>query len=515
MHPITREQLLAAAFPHAAVEVRVCETHLSFIVLTGDIAYKVKKALKLDFIDASSLQRRRELCEEELRINRRFAAELYLEVVPIVLIADRLAFEEVGAPVEYAVKMQQFDEREEMQTLLRTKALTATDLAGLGERIAWIHANSVVLRDANRRGTECFVRKVQENLASISARAAAIDATSQVSQLSLWTETTVQARMDELVARERDGFIRECHGDLHTGNIIRWNGQLTAFDAIEFDVDLRFTDALNDAAFLWMDLIAKQHPDLAFVFLNRYLECTGDYAGVSLLPCYSVYRALVRAKVELISFEQRPSEPTHADDARAFLSCAHTLSSKRHAQLVVMHGASGSGKSWLSGQLMPALPAVRIRSDLERKRLAGIESGHLFVKAPQGIYSLEFNERTYVHLLECARRCLRGGLNVIVDAAFLKAHERLTFAAMAREEDARFSIVSCEADPQTLRSRITQRNAARNDPSDADEKVMLRQLQTMDPFAPEETTHLLRVDTRAADALSQTMQHVRRQRPPS
>jgi predicted kinase len=180
-----------------------------------------------------------------------------------------------------------------------------------------------------------------------------------------------------------------------------------------------------------------------------------------------------------------------------------------------MHGASGSGKSWLSGQLVPGLPAVRIRSDLERKRLAGIQSKELFAKASQQIYTLEFNERTYAHLLECARGCLRGGLNVIVDAAFLKIHERLTFASMAREEDARFSIVSCEADPQTLRSRIAQRNAARDDPSDADENVMLRQLQTMDPFAPEEAAYLLRVDTRAADAISQTLLHVRQQRPQS
>jgi uncharacterized protein len=511
VHPITCDQLLAAAFPHAALKVRICETHLSFVVLTGNIAYKVKKALKLDFIDASSLQRRRELSEEELRINRRFAAEIYLEVVPIVVIEGRLVFEAVGAPVEYAVKMRQFDEHEEMQALLRMNALTATDLARFGERIASIHATSDVLRKPNGRGTHAFVRKVQENLASISARAAILEAESQVSDLTRWSETTLQYRIDELLAREQNGFIRECHGDLHTGNIVRWNAELTAFDAIEFDVELRFTDVLNDAAFLWMDLLAKNHSDVAFSFLNRYLECTGDYAGLSLLCFYSVYRALVRAKVELISFEQRPNESTHADDARAFLCCAEALSKKRQSLLIVMHGASGSGKSWLSGQLVPALPAVRIRSDLERKRLAGIEPADLFVKAPQEIYSLEFNERTYAHLLECARRCLRGGLNVIVDAAFLKTHERLAFASMAREEDARFSILSCEADPQTLRSRIMQRNLARNDPSDADEHVMLHQLQTMDTFAPEEAPHILRVDTGATDAVSNALRHARSQ----
>lgn len=509
MNLITCDQLRAAAFPYAGL-VRVCETHLSFVVLTGEIAYKVKKALELDFIDTSSLQRRLELCEEELRLNRRFAADIYLGVVPIVVVNGRLAFEAAGTPIEYAVKMRQFEERQEMQALLRRKVLTEADLAALGERIASIHADADVLRDADQsQSTDHFVRKVRENLASMSDSAALIDGVSQVSDLIRWTETSLQDRRDEFVARERDGFIRECHGDLHTGNIVRWNGQLTAFDAIEFDENLRFIDVLNDAAFLWMDLVSKNHTEQAFAFLNRYLECTGDYRGLCLLPFYSVYRALVRAKVALISIQQRQDETAHADNARAFLSCASNLSKKCRPLLVVMHGASGSGKSWLSGQLVPTLPAVRIRSDLERKRLAGINAKDLLAKAPQHVYSHEFNERTYAHLLECARSALCGGLNVIIDAAFLKRHERLTFAKLAREVGATLSIVSCEADPQTLSDRIARRNADLTDPSDADEKVMLRQLQTMEPFALEETGCLFRVDTRAADAISQTLQHLR------
>lgn len=508
MQAITRDALLAAAFPHAVEEVRVCETHLSFVVLTGDIAYKLKKALKLDFIDASTLDRRHALCEEELRINRRFASEIYMDVVPIGMIGNRLVFEAPGTPAEYAVKMRQFDTREEMQALLRANALTADDLATLGECIASIHASAVVLRDANSSGTASFLRNARENLASISARAAIIDAERQIGQLNDWTEQALENALGELLAREADGFVRECHGDLHTGNIVRWNGQLTAFDAIEFDVALRFTDVLSDAGFLFMDLIAKDHAALAFVYLNRYLECSGDYAGLSLLPGYCVYRALVRAKVELISHQQRPNE-AHADAARGFIECADRFASKRRSRLILMHGASGSGKSWLSAQLVSALPAVRIRSDLERKRLAGIEGSRLFVNAPSDIYSLEFNTRTYAHLLDCARQSLRGRLDVIVDAAFLRTHERLTFAAMAREENAKFAIVSCEADPQTLRSRIAQRTAARNDPSDADADVMLRQLQSMDPFASREAPHVMRVDTGADNAVSQALQHVR------
>lgn len=512
MRPITRDRLRAAAFSHAAVDVRVCETHLSFVVLTGVIAYKVKKALKLDFVDASSVERRRELCEEELRVNRRFAAELYLSVVPIVVINDRLAFDAVGPPIDYAVKMRQFDPSDEMQALLQENHLVAADLEMLGERIAAIHASSVVLHDANHKGAHSFVQKAQENLASLASLAGMIGAEPQVNRLSVWTQEILEGQMEALLARERHGFIRECHGDLHTGNIVRWNGRLTAFDAIEFDADLRFTDVLSDAAFLFMDLIAKHSPGLAYAFLNRYLECTGDYTGLHLLPCFAVYRALVRAKVELISQQQqeRTDQSFHAESAQAFLDCAQRFSEKSPPLLIVMHGASGSGKSWLSEQLVPKLPAVRIRSDVERKRLAGIAPADLFAEAPREIYTLEFNQRTYAHLLECSRQCLRGGLSVIVDAAFLKADERLSFASLAIEENAQFSIVSCEADPETLRTRITQRRAAGKDPSDANVAVMLRQLETMDSFVPEEESCLLRIDTGAADATAKALQHLRR-----
>ncbi len=509
MQTITREQLAGAHFRHATGEISVRETHLSMVVLTGEYAYKVKKAVKLDFIDTRSLQRRRELCEEELRLNQRLAPELYLHVVPIVRDAGGLRFEETGTPIEYAVQMRQFDSNEELQTLLRSHAVHDRDFFGLADCIAAFHRIATVLREPTLSGTAAFVRNARENLASVAGRSGRIGASIEVSELQGWTEDRLSRELPHLENRERQGFVRECHGDLHTGNVMRWRGRLLPFDCIEFDPELRFIDVLNDIAFLVMDLVAKDRRDLAFAFLNRYLERTGDYLGIRLLPCYTVYRALVRMKIALINLQQDPEIPGSREQANIFLQTALSFSQEVKPTLVLMHGPSGSGKSWLSEQLVPSMPALRIRSDLERKRLAGRAPFAQFAKADPEIYTLEFNVRTYAHLLECARECLRAGINAIVDAAFLKAHERQAFAALANSEGAGFLILSCTADTATLAVRIEQRRASRNDPSDADEQVMRRQIQTMESIATEELPHVLEMDTRDPNALQRTLERIR------
>lgn len=506
MHTVTRELLASAVFPHAPRDVRVCETHLSFIVLTGELAYKIKKAVSLDFIDTTSLERRHQLCEDELRLNQRYASDLYLRVVPVTFEAGTLHFAGSGEAVEYAVEMREFDSSEELAALVEAGAATEEDLSGLADCVADFHRRALPRRTDDDAATRAYVRKAQENLTAVAARAPAIGGETQVARLRKWTDERLARDLERLRSRECDGFVRECHGDLHSGNVVRWNGALMPFDCIEFDPELRFIDVLSDIAFLAMDLIAKDRVDLAFALLNRYLERNGDYQGVPLLPSYLVYRALVRTKVELIAFEQHPEAVDAAERARTYLSTALSVAHPdMKPALIVMHGASGSGKSWLSAQLVPKLPALRVRSDLERKRLAGIDPFDPSQEPNPDIYTLEFNDRTYEHLRACAHACLRGGMSAIVDAAFLKAHERRTFAALAREQGATFSILSCRADPDTLAARIARRRLARNDPSDADEQVMRRQLATMEPFTQDELPHLIEADTRADDVLSRVL----------
>lgn len=507
---LSRERLATAVFPDSVGEIRVRETHLSFVVLTGKLAYKIKKSLKLDFIDTSSLERRRELCDEELRLNLRFAPELYLRVVPITIDADTLRFDGTGKAIEYAVEMRQFDSGEELPALLEDRAIDDADIAALADRIADFHRDAAVLERSNSAGTRAYLGHVRNNLTGLAARIGAIHGQAELARLEDWTERHASQEAASLSARESAGFVRECHGDLHSGNIVRWRGALVPFDCIEFDASLRFIDVLNDIAFLTMDLIVRNRRDLAFALLSRYLERTGDYAGMPILPSYLVYRALVRTKVELIAFEQS-GETACAERARSYFRTALSVAyPETRPALIIMHGASGSGKSWLSAQLVSQLQAVRIRSDLERKRIAQIDPFDRSQAPNAQIYSLEFNERTYAHLLECARACLRGGLHTIVDAAFLKASERREFAALARAQRAPFVIISCHADEGTLAARIASRRNAQNDPSDADERVMRRQLETMQPFAEEERPHLIEIDTGTDDALARVLERVRK-----
>lgn len=507
---LSRAQLLRASFPHETKAVELRETHLSYVVLTGQYAYKIKKALKLDFIDTSALDRRRALCKEELRLNRRYAPDLYLRVVPITKDGDAVHFCGDGPPIEYAVQMRQFDPDLELQALLRDDAVDEGQLSKLADCVAAFHAQATPLHEADGRGMQWFLRKAQENLTSLLTRASHLGNDARIAAIEAWTQRTLSEQAERLRERERSNSIRECHGDLHCGNVVRWQGRLIPFDCIEFDPELRFIDVLNDAAFLAMDLTARGRADLAFVFLSRYLERTGDYSGAPLLPIYLVYRALVRAKVELIAFEQHPDAWDILERAHAYIETAAAIvQPSRRPVLIIMHGASGSGKSWLSARLVPALTALRVRSDLERKRLAGIDPFDSSAKPPQDIYTLEFNDRTYAHLLECARSCLRGGISTIVDAAFLKAQERRAFAELAREQNVSFTIVSCRADEQTLAARIAARRAARNDPSDANETIMQHQLRTMEPFADDERTHLLEVDTRAEEVVASVLARCR------
>jgi predicted kinase len=283
--------------------------------------------------------------------------------------------------------------------------------------------------------------------------------------------------------------VRECHGDLHAANIVRWEGHLTPFDCLEFDPSLRFIDVMSDIAFLYMDLKSYQRKDLASQLLSSYLEATGDYAGVHTLAFHAVYRALVRAMVDALSAEQRPAD-AHALTER-FLARTRTaveFTSPPRPALYIMHGASGSGKSWLSARLVPMLGAIRMRSDLERKRM-GLGNAERY--APQA------RERVYRHLVDCAETSLAAGLCTIVDASFLNLADRLAFRALAARRQVGFSIIACMADKAELIRRIGARSAL--DPSDADVTVLETQLDRMEALTPEEEACVIRIDTTASD----------------
>ena len=301
-----------------------------------------------------------------------------------------------------------------------------------------------------------------------------------------------------MALRKRGGAVRECHGDLHAHNIVRWRQQWTPFDCIEFNPDLRWIDVMSDVAFLFMDLGAHHRHDLAHAFLSRYLEETGDYQGLRLLPLYAVYRALVRAKVDALAAKSASGESAQALRARRArrLNVAAELISDRRPALVITHGVTACGKSWLSERLIPEIHAVRVRSDLERKRLAGIEAlGHSGSGVGEKLYAAAVTDRLYARLRDCAESALAAGLNVIVDASFLGAAQREQFRQAAIQQDIPFLILSCHASTATLQARLDNRSRTRLDPSEATRAVLDHQLATQEPLTAQEEAHALRIDT--------------------
>jgi predicted kinase len=326
-----------------------------------------------------------------------------------------------------------------------------------------------------------------------------------------WTHDYLKSSFSLLQMREQSGFIRECHGDLHSRNIVRWKGRLTPFDCLEFDPNLRWIDVMNDVAFLVMDLASHGRKDLAFCFLNAYLETTGDYEGVPMVPFYAIYRALIRAMVDSLAAERDAEHHDFLKRLEMRVATAAEFMTRPSPTLFIMRGPSGSGKSWLSKQLVGKLEAVRIRSDSERKRLVGADAPlSQNTDFARGLYAPQITHRTYGRLIECAQHCLNAGFSAIVDATFLKIVDRRMFHDLAMRSRVRYIIVSCTADLATLIRRVEVRQRAHTDVSDAGSDILDRQLQSMEPLESDEQSHCITVDTSRQDACSQALEMIRR-----
>jgi uncharacterized protein len=502
--------LSPSAFPHPVARLELHETNISWVILTGPFAYKIKKCVQLGFIDTSTLARRRFLCEEELRLNRRLAPDLYVDVVAITRDGAGLHVAGEGSILEYAVRIKQFEASQELSALLDRGAVSAPEFVDLAQRLAQFHElapKAPVSRDFPC--TQHLHDAVLGNLATLLSHLNADTALPGMGVLIDWTHDYLHDSLEQLRARESSGYIRECHGDLHARNVVRWRDRLVPFDCLEFDPHLRWIDVMNDAAFLVMDLMARGRKDFACAFLNAYLERTGDYRGVRHLAFYAVYRALVRAMVDSIGAEQdRARRRDFLARLRARVRTAAAYIDRPASALFIVHGLSGSGKSWLSEQLASQWGALRIRSDVERKRL-GAESAAVASNTKCDLYTPEMNRLTYACLLEGAESCLKGGMDTIVDAAFLNGDDRRLFRDLAIRQGCQFVILACEADPAALAQRIETRGLLRTDPSDATVQVLNRQLENREPLAPDEQAAAIRIDTTLPQASERAIAAVR------
>jgi aminoglycoside phosphotransferase family enzyme/predicted kinase len=466
-----------AAYPHRCDSIELIETHISWVLLTGEFAYKIKKPVDFGFLDFSTLALRRRYCEEEVRLNRRFAESLYLDVVPVTRIDGSACIGGGGEPIEYAVRMRQFPAEMQLDRLLAAGKLTAGDLAGFGGTLAVVHENSPRAAAGVKFGSAAAVLDpVAENFLQIRQSLFSSLRSEHIDELEAWSNARHAELAPTIEQRRRDGFVRECHGDLHLSNLVRLDDGIHAFDCIEFSEALRWIDVISDAAFLMMDCEVRGRADVAYAFLDRYLEHSGDYRAGSLLAFYVVYRCMVRVKVAALQ-AQRIDDAELLRRFDAHLDYARERASRRRAGFILMCGVSGSGKSWVAERLVQRLPGVRIRSDVERKRLAALAPRARTRSAvDSGLYAAERSDALYVHLATAAEALVAGGERAIVDATLLTAARRAPFVETAARMGVACVIVYCAASRDVLVERIERRSALRQDPSEATVEVLDAQL---------------------------------------
>jgi len=489
-----------AAYPHPCGRIELTETHISWVLLTGDFAYKLKKPVRFSFLDFSTLALREHYCREELRCNSAFAPELYMAVLPVYRHADgALTLGEAdGELIDWAVQMHQFDPAAQLDRLLERNAVTTTMLADFGHELAARHASLPRLAGAADEAEQRYRGPVDDNFSEI--------ATTQLQNKHADLLGTTRALSDRLgdqllasfKARAEHGFVRECHGDLHLSNLVlldndKDGGRVTAFDCLEFNPNLRWIDTISDAAFLFMDCHERDRADLAYAFLDAYLDASGDYRGAELLSYFAAYRSVVRAKVAALRWEQEASAAAesrfvqHMEWAKAWLE-------RPPGRLILMCGLSGAGKSWVAERLAPLVPALRIRSDIARKALAGLASlARTDSPVGGGLYAPRKSDEAFSFIADVTGALLAGGENVIVDATFIDYARRAEFLELADRSGVIAKIVYCDAPVEELRRRVTERMKRTTDPSEATLEVLEAQLKTFAMPKPPEP--VLRIDT--------------------
>ncbi|SFI48314.1 bifunctional aminoglycoside phosphotransferase/ATP-binding protein [Bradyrhizobium sp. Gha] len=463
----TQERIFAALTGHAGVK-RI-DTHAASVFLDGTRALKIKRAVKYPFLDYSTLDKRKAACEEEVRINRPHAPQIYRRVVAITEEPDgSVKVDGSGRPIEYAVDMSRFDETRTLDHLAKAGRFDADLASAIADAIVVSHAAAIATN--SKRWVASIPALIDGN--SNGLRKGNQFPAAEIEQLGQASNARFLRVRSWLEERARRGFVRRCHGDLHLANIVLIEQQPVLFDAIEFDAEMATVDVLYDLAFTLMDLLRHDQPLAANIMLNRYLAATpvDNLDALRALPLFMSIRAAVRAQVTLARLK-----PTHSEDvgildqARRYFDLARALIQPPRPHLVAVGGLSGSGKTVLAQALAPTLApepgAVVLRSDVIRKQLFGVPDTE---RLPPTAYTPELAERVYATLAERARRVLAQGHSAVADGVFARDFERDAFAALARDCNVPLTGLFLVADLATRQARIGSRSG---DASDATQEV--------------------------------------------
>lgn len=491
--PLVQQMLQPEFYPHdVQAPIRLMQTHVSYVLLTGDLAYKLKKPVDFGFLDYSTLAKRKHFCEEELRLNQRAAAPIYLAAMPIAQQGDRYVLGGEDNVVEYAVKMREFPQSALLSHKFEQGELTEDLLRQLAEAIADFHLKAETNDYIRNFGTVDNVRQsIDENYEQTVGFIGGPQTQQQFDETKAYTDQFFATQQALLQQRMDQGKIRACHGDLHLNNICYWQDELLLFDCIEFNEPFRFVDVMFDIAYIIMDLTVQGRRDLAASFLSHYVECTGDWEGLQVLPLYVSRQSYVRAKVTSFllgdpSIDEATKQAAAAKAAK-YYTLAWSYMQPQPGRLLVMSGLSGSGKTTVAKELSRQLGAIHIRSDAVRKHLAGVP---LQARGDDSLYTPEMSQQTYERLTELGGTLAHQGYTVILDAKFDRVATRKLAIAQAESHNVPFTVVHCQAPTGVLEQRVRDR---RGDIADATVAVLAQ--QTLEPFTAAEEKAVQTVDT--------------------
>jgi hypothetical protein len=493
--PLIQQMLKPDFYPHPVQEpIQLIQTHVSYVLLTGDYAYKIKKPVNFGFLDFSTLEKRQHFCHEELRLNRRGAAELYLEVLPVSQTHDRFLFSDEN-PVEYLVKMRQFPQDTLLSNRFERGELTEPMLMQLAKTIAEFHAKATTSDYIRTFGEISSIRHdIDENYEQTQKYIGGPQTQLQFDETRAATDRFFAEKPALFASRASNHWIRECHGDMHLRNICLWNDRFLLFDCIEFNEPFRFVDVMFDIAYIVMDLEVRQRPDLSNAFLNHYVEQTGDWEGLQVLPLYVSRQSYVRAKVTSFLLDDpnvsAADKQQVVETAAPYYRLAWQCLQPQQGCLILMAGLSGSGKTTVARQVARQTKAIHIRSDAVRKHLAGIP---LYQRGGADLYTAEMTEKTYGRLLELGITLAAQGYRVILDAKYDREAQRTAAIAQAQLHQLPLHILHCDAPLAVLRQRLQQRTG-----DIADATADLLPQQQLDPFTAAERPYLKTLDTTQA-----------------
>lgn len=484
-------------YPHPVeTPIQVEQTHASYVFLTGEYAYKVKKSVDFGFFDYSTVDKRQHFCQEEIRLNQALAPEIYLEVIPITQTADDYILNGAGETVEYTLKMCQFPQECLWNNLFESGKLTPDLMTELGRVVANFHLKAYTDEYIRSFGTIGKIKPAfTENYRQSEPYINRGQTQQQFDETKQFTDHFFTTEQDLLARRREQNWIRECHGDLHLKNICLWQGEVRLFDRIEFNEPFRFVDVMYDVAFAKMDLDVRQRPDLGNAFLNTYIEHTGDWEGLQVLPLYLTRQAYVRGKVTSFLIDDPDVSETQKENAIAkasrYYKLAWQYTQRNQGKLWMMSGLSGSGKTTIARQLARQEDAIHIRSDAVRKHLAGIG---LNEKGDDSMYSPQMSQKTYDRLLELGKILVQRGFKVILDAKYDRVALRQPVIEFSQNQQIPLEILHCHAPLEVLRDRLAART---KDISDATPDLLQRQQANAEPFTEAEQGYV-----RDAEALS-------------